>query len=261
MKPKRYRDTDVWPDNWKEWTASLLLISVTLISVYVVIATGALTALTTERTVNVGIAGDARGILQLQPYDGPNGHPADGDPAYARINSNGQLELNMAGDFGSVWGNGVNINANTDIENVFTITNQGRQPVAVRLRKHDDLTTGENGEYANGEADAVLFYHTCDDGDPNTPETPLSAIKPRGSNYRYGADEFSLTAEDVELDPGESITVSMRIDTSVPSVANDNNVGDDLLDSITVIADSSATSEPNTDVSSQACTHSRSDVR
>jgi hypothetical protein len=252
MQPKRYRDTDIWPDNWKEWFISLLLISITRISTYAAIATGAFTALTAERTVNVAIAGDERGIIALRPYDGPHGDPdgvGDGDePTYARINNNGQLEVSTTGGFDGREDTGVNLNANTDIENVFTISNQGNKEVAVRLRKRDDLITGENGDYMNGEANAVLFYHTRDDGLSGTPETPISSVNPDESVNHYEPNEFSLTKEEIELDPGESITVNMRIDTTVPSVANDNNPGDDLLDSITVIADASLTSEPNTEV-------------
>lgn len=248
MQPRRVRDTDIWPDNWKEWAVSLVMVGIVAVSIAAVIATGAFTALTIERTANVAVAGDASATIALHPYDGPNGDPGGGEPTYARIGPDGQLELNTAGDFDGTWGKGVNLNANTDIENVFTITNEGSREVAVRLQPHDDLESGENGEDANGEADAVLFYHTRDDGLSGTPETPLEEVRPRGSTYRYEDDEYSFTAEEVELDPGERITVSLRIDTSAASVAADGNVGDDLVDSLVVVADTSITDEPNTEV-------------
>lgn len=251
MVRKRF-DTDIWPDNWKEWYISLILISAILALGFALITTAPPTGLTQEWTVSVSVAGDSKRVIALRPYDGPNGDPGGmdqgDDPAYARLNHHRQLELNTIGDFTPVFGTAHEINANTDIENVFTITNQGNQEVAISLHKRDDLATGENGEVANTEENAVMFYHTRDDGLSGTPETPLNDIKPAGSIHHYEPNEFSISAQEVELDPGESITISMRIDTSVHTVSKDNNRGDDLLDSITVIADTSATREPNTEI-------------
>jgi hypothetical protein len=238
----------VWPDNWKEWTISIFLVSVTVLSIYMVISTGAFSTVRADRTASVNVVDDTNGGLVLRPYDGPNGHPSGGDPAYARTSSNGQIELNTAGGFGGLSNSGVNLNSNTDIENVFVIANRGDREVAVSVETHDDIASGENGEYANEEDDAVMFYHTHDDGRARTPETPLNDIKPEGSKFTYESNEYTITEEEVELDPGESITVSMRIDTSVDSVAGDANRGDDLLDSITVIADASVVDDPNTEV-------------
>lgn len=252
MVAKRFRDTDIWPDNWKEWYLSLILVSAILALGYALITIGSPAALTYEGAVSVSVVGDSKGAIVLQPYEEPDdasGGVGRGDgPTYARTNRNGQLELNTIGTFTPVFGTAHEMNTNTDIENVFTITNQGNREVAIRLHKHDDLTTGENGEYANTEENTVMFYHTRDDGLRGTPETPLNDIKPAGSRFHYESDEFSITVQEVELDPGESITVSMRIDTSADTFARDNNRGDDLLDSVTVIADTSPVNDPNTEV-------------
>lgn len=193
MSRNRYEDTDVWPDNWKEWSASLILLTITIASVYAVIATGAFAALTADRTATVTTAGDASALLAFSPENDD----------YARL-SNGQLEIAIDGSFasnGAVSWSGVNLDALTQIDDVFSITNQGGNAVSVWI-----TTEGDN-------ADVLGFFGESSDVETRT------AIDSRRAAHR--------------LDPGQSVTVSMKIDTRTENL----EASDELVSEITVHAD------------------------
>lgn len=102
---------------------AIVLIAIGLIT-SAIYATGAFSNLSASRDANVRVAGDASGYLALQPSDGPNG-------AYA-TQQNGQLRVSLT-EVATANGEGVNPNAITRVQSVFTITNQGTQPVEVWL--------------------------------------------------------------------------------------------------------------------------------
>ena len=113
---------------------------------------------------------------------------------YADV-SNGQLELDLANGSAA----GVNPNAKTTVTSVFRITNQGTQKVSVKISD-----SGDN-------SDAVTFYNSTD------------AKRTDGG----------LESSEAALAPGESIVVSIEIDTTTAGVsANDN-----LIDEITITAE------------------------
>ncbi len=159
----------------------------------IVTATGAFTTVTAERTTNVTVAGDSSALLALAPADSPNGN------AYAQEN-NGQLELSLNGDFsGTVDGSGVNLNARTTVDTVFNITNQGSQDVGVYISK-----IGPN-------AGLVQFYNGS-----------------VGSGLNMTSSSNAQT-----VSPGETITVSIEIDT----VGAGLSPGDQLVSDIEINAD------------------------
>jgi len=188
----------------------LLALFAVFAAIGLVTATGAFTTVSAERTTTVNVAGDSSALLQLQPAPGPNGLSGESQSAqagYARIN-NGQLEINIAG-----WNNqgaGVNLNAETDIERVFTVTNQGTQSVEVSLT--------DSGSY-----DTVVSFYNA------TNESEVTNLQGRSIE----TDEAGSTKT---LDVGESMNVSIYIDTT-DSQASGLSGGETLVDGITIEAD------------------------
>jgi hypothetical protein len=105
----------------------LLPVLAVLAAALIVVSTGAFTSITAERTAEIYVAGDASALLALAPAAGPNGDYADYD-------DDGALYLN----FEDVAAAGINVDAITEFDNVFTITNNGTQPVFVELEWHGD---------------------------------------------------------------------------------------------------------------------------
>jgi hypothetical protein len=117
--------------------------------------------------------------------------PGSNGDEYARIEG-GELELNLAGYNSSATG--VNPNAVTDFDSVFVITNQGTQEVAVNIT--------DSGDYN----DSVTFYN----GSVST--GPLES----------GSETLS---------PGDSVVVSIKVDTTGVSGEHD------LITEITISAE------------------------
>jgi len=172
-----------------------------------VTATGAFTTVQAERTAEIGVAGDSSALLQLQGSGTANAQE------YVTTN-NGQLGLDLQN---------VNLDAETDINDTFTITNQGSQTVGVWITRAD--TQDNNGD--DDLADTVAFYNpdghggTQLGGNDVTPSSSGTAVP------RTITDESNA----VNLDPGESLTVSIYINVG------DVGTQEDLIDTVTVHAD------------------------
>ncbi|WP_435184995.1 DUF1102 domain-containing protein [Halobellus sp. EA9] len=168
-----------------------LLALVTIVAALgVVTATGAFTTVSADRTAEVSVAGDSSALLALNPTSGSNGG------AYA-AEENGLFQIT----FGESIGSGVNIEAQTDIQDVFTITNQGTQNVSISIND-----TGDH-------PDAVTFYNVSVDGEKATT-----------SAFEDG---------DYYLDSGETVTVSIYVDTAGLDVDDE----DFLIETIEIKAD------------------------
>ncbi|WP_218124045.1 DUF1102 domain-containing protein [Haloplanus vescus] len=156
--------------------------------------TGAFTSVTATRNVDVEVAGDASAYLRLEGTGGDNSHyvTSDGNGSTLSID----LDSSNSTDKG---GTGVNPDAVTQLDDVFTIENQGTQEVNVGLSK-----TG-------GTAPSLVKFY------------------PEGESY----DGSPLSSTDVTLGTGASTKVSIEIDTEGDSVGD----GDKLLDSVTFNAD------------------------
>ncbi len=100
---------------------AICLIAVGLVT-SAIYATGAFDSATTKRNANVNVVGDAAGYLGLQPADGENGQYATDKGGELALRLDGTLEDGPAGS-------GVNQGSQTVISDIFTITNQGTQPV------------------------------------------------------------------------------------------------------------------------------------
>ncbi|WP_248904034.1 hypothetical protein [Halocatena marina] len=161
---------------------AIVLIAIGLIT-SAIYATGAFSNLSASRDANVRVAGDASGYLALQPSDGPNG-------AYA-TQQNGRLRVSLT-EVATAKGKGVNPNAITRVQNVFTITNQGTQPVEVWLTDDSDAVAFERGTAGapfEGRGQAVTLQ-------PGTPLTVSVAVDTR------------------EVEQGSKLQPSMTLHTS-----------------------------------------------
>lgn len=171
----------------------------------IITATGAFTTVAAERTAQIDVAGDASGLLALEPTEEPDG-------VYAHLSEDGDGAETLTIDFSQVDGAGVNDEAVTDLVDVFTITNNGQQTVAVTITDHDYDANGD--EESSPEDDAVTFYTTSEAG--------------------FGHADGGLESNAIEIAPGDSITVSIYIDTR--GVDEDDTNENDLVDDITIEA-------------------------
>lgn len=180
-----------------------------------VTATGAFSTVQAERSATVGVAGDEAALVAVEPFDGPNGNGGASNAAsdgYARI-EDGTLQLNLGGyDDGVPRGLGVNKDATTDIPNVFVVTNQGARPVAVSVTDTDD----------DGADTAVTFYN------------------PSYATRANGGLETDEGGSAVALGPGESIVVSVYVDTTSADPSDGT-----LVEGITISADANTIDAAN----------------
>ena len=190
------------------------------------VGSGAFTSVSAARSVNVAVAGDDSALLALQPCNGPNG-------AYADIGDDGQFELSIPN---------LNANAFTRIDNVFTVTNQGTQPVVVYIEEN-----GVNTAAADiGVREAQLNTSV---------DLPDEEPGPGGDGI-YGEDVFDVSNPSepgysslgIKLDEGKSIKLGVYVDTSDSNV-NDgvdpdggpSLTADDVIwNSLTIYADAEA---------------------
>jgi hypothetical protein len=158
-----------------------------------VLGTGAFTSVEADRSVDVSAADDTDALLALRPADGPNSALAE--------TIDGTLSLDLSAADG---GPGVNPDALTVFDDVFTVTNRGTDAV--------ELT----GEKSGSHPDAVVFgvnqatggftrrdvFHTLDPDAPTGIESDLlyKGDQPAGNGTRT-------------VPVGHSYYVSLLIDT------------------------------------------------
>ncbi|QLG50071.1 hypothetical protein [Natrinema halophilum] len=126
----------------------IVLITVAVVS-SAVFGPGAFSSLTADRDANVDVVGDANAFIGLEPSDGPNGEYA--------TTKNGELQLALDESVKKGGGGGINRGAKTGIRDVFTITNQGDQPIGIWLDEvHEDVTfTVKSGHPIERKANAI----------------------------------------------------------------------------------------------------------
>ena len=176
------------------------------------IGTGAFTSVSADRSVDVNVAGDAAAYLRLEGTGGNNSEYVTDD------GNGGQLEIDLTDtndNFGTEDPNGVNPDAVTQIDDLFVIQNQGTQEVDVGLTKSDPNN--------NSNESLVTFYATNLDA---------------GSSFdRYSSggtgNTVALGSTDATLGTGDSVTVSVEIDTEGSTVSP----GTQILDSVTINGD------------------------
>lgn len=142
----------------------LLALVTIVVAASLVTATGAFSSVTAERTTEVKVASDSDAFLAL------DGNTEGGNGEYVSTDG-GKLSIDLTTS--SEGAKGVNPDAVTTFDNLFTITNQGSQAVNLELTPKGD------------HKEAIKFY------DENG-----ETVSERGS-----------------IEPGTSITVGIKVDT------------------------------------------------
>lgn len=157
-----------------------------------VVGSGAFTSVQANRPIEVSVAEDASAYLNINPASSPNG-------AYAEITGD-TIEINLNDD-ADVDGSGLNAEADTTIEDIVAVTNEGTQGVGLSVDVAFDSSIGNNSEFS------VLANGSPGDG---------------------GGLSSDLEEEWVDLDVGETVYLGAEITTT--SVA-------DLEGDVTIKAD------------------------
>lgn len=170
----------------------LVVLVAVSVSVSFVVAAGAFTSVSAERTAVVDVVGDEEGVLRLEPSTGPNG-------AYASLEG-GTLGIDLGGD------RGVGADAATRIDDVFLVSNHGSQSIAVWIEDRE-------GPF-EPEEDNVVLYRGTPDSPGAIPEGLTTEDLAEGWPKEYLADLRLGSPDDaVTLEPGESIRIGMAINT------------------------------------------------
>lgn len=137
--------------------------------------TGAFTSVEAERDLTVETADDANAFLGITPYDGPNGQ-------YANVQTDGTVDIDFTSN-DAASGVGLNKNADTNIENVLQITNNGTQAVRVNVAIED-----ENGDIGGDAASGLEIGISGDkEGGPTSPD--FARLGPDYDGELLGAGE------------------------------------------------------------------------
>ena len=154
------------------------------------VGSGAFSSVEADRDVSVEVANDADAYLGLEGLDNANANQ------YVS-SSGGTLEIDIAGSGNS--GTGVNQDAVTEFNELFTVSNQGTQDVFFYIRYDPDdgqeeFLDGAPVDQEDPEGEQNLEFFRADDGFIlNFPEG--------GSSNASG------------IGAGESIDVGLRVDT------------------------------------------------
>jgi hypothetical protein len=153
----------------------------------VVTGTGAFTSVAAKRDLTVAVADDANALLALEPGDGENGDYVETD--------DGTLGINISGTNDGFDGSGVNTDAITVFEDIFTIRNQGTQEVSVGVTPVGFLDVENFGSLL------VLIVPTS-----NFPRVSL----PVGQEEQYSIIAASISADISNLGVDSEISVEAQ---------------------------------------------------
>lgn len=133
----------------------LLALVALVVAASMVMATGAFSTVTAERSTNVKVTGDEKAFLGVKPS------PDSKNSQYAKQQPNGELVVNLNQKAKGVTGQGVNPDAVSSFDNVFTITNQGTQSVSVWLEDSSDRVSfyvgGDTSNRPSSQGGAVTI--------------------------------------------------------------------------------------------------------
>jgi hypothetical protein len=221
-------------------------------------ATGAFTTVEAERTADMNVEGDAGALLAIQPTSTTQATEflTENDTADSEF----QINLEEAQ---------LNTNATTTQEDFFNITNNGENTVAVWIATEGGAQDGIDG--ISGEDVNTTFYVDNSSGGV-TPtgdhvdiadriDTHDTFVDDSGDSEDYvisqaqNASSSSETPEvngiAVELQPGETVSVSMAIEIEDPNgdlnLSPDSN-GDPILEDVVILASADATGSPHVGV-------------
>ncbi|MXV60836.1 hypothetical protein GS429_01865 [Natronorubrum sp. JWXQ-INN-674] len=171
----------------------------TTIGASAIVGSGAFTSTEMDRVASIEVADDPDALLGLEPCDGPNG-----DYALLEEDTRGRekLEIRIDPDNPNIIGEGVNPQSDTWICCIFTVKNQGTQPVEVGFNTGGG-SLRSNARWLWSADDSVV-----DESNPRPAETQTDT--PCGTVYRLGTPgQASLPT----IASGEDFTVNLRINT------------------------------------------------
>ena len=119
------------------------------------VGSGAFTSVEADRDISVEVTGDASAFLGLEPYPGSNGEYADG--------SGDTVSLDFTETSGADGSTGLNYNADTNIEDVLQVRNNGTQDVYVNVGIVD--SSGNTGQDVAGLQEFGISGDSTDKGD------------------------------------------------------------------------------------------------
>lgn len=188
------------------------------------LGTGAFTSVQAHRTVEIEVAGDEEAYLGLLA-NAENPVATD----LVAEDGDGHLELTL---------DSINEHADTDLDGLFRICNNGKQPVCVWLEKEGEVVqcTQEAfpGDPTSEERDAIRFYRN---GDPEATidSAATGVVLPIGGCLPVGVDLCTTGVDEgTELLP-DGVTVYADADAACGSSGEGNGDGE-LLPGISFVA-------------------------
>ena len=185
------------------------------------LGTGAFSSVSADRTVNVEVAGDSGSLLALEP---------DADTELATMDGD-TLQINL-GDSDA----GLNVNATTTVEPLFTATNNGGNTVNFEVSS----ATGDDVNLSDNTITVGVFE------DDNGSEADAGTLDITFYDNSGSADSNSIVNSPVELadadDSDNDVDIAVEIDTNDVSASDISSavVG---IDSITLEANATASGE------------------
>ena len=168
---------------------ALLLVSAVMAS----LGTGAIYVFSAKRSSSMVVASDAQGFIGIQS-----------NSPYAKVDKEGAITF----DFSTALAKGFNAQSKTEINDVFTVTNQSAETVYVWLEAEGwDSWHNAGLEYriqeTNGEVTNV------DDWYGNTQPQGKNLLSSTGMNFVNGVGKMAY----VKLEPGEYFKVKILVNT------------------------------------------------
>jgi len=168
---------------------ALLLVSAVMAS----LGTGAIDVFSAKRSSSMVVASDAQGFIGIQS-----------NSPYAKVDKEGAITF----DFSTALAKGFNAQSKTEINDVFTVTNQSAETVYVWLEAEGwDSWHNAGLEYriqeTNGEVTNV------DDWYGNTQPQGKNLLSSTGMNFVNGVGKMAY----VKLEPGEYFKVKILVNT------------------------------------------------
>jgi hypothetical protein len=218
-------------------------------------ATGAFTTVEAERTADVNVDGDANALLAITPAE----DPADSSFIQQSTTTNQTFEIVLSGTDET---SGVNANATTTAEDIVNITNNGEEAVDVWINT-------EGGQQADSPHVNTTFYidnqhreSVAESGGTQGDDTTqINDTKdPVSINERINTFDAFVDSEDivisenvsedsvgetpttdegnlaVEIEPGETVTVSMAVEIEPEANVDLTDTDDPILNNVTILA-------------------------
>lgn len=176
--------------------------------------TGAFTSVEAERGMNVAVADDANAYLALSKTDNPNSQD------YVTT-SNGQIKLNLDGSDNG--GSGFNKNAETRIDDIIRVSNQGTQTVNVWVTLDD----GDDTDSDTFDDDTLYFYPrdstetALNNGDGDADDGDDVLTLPPGKSANLGV---YVDLGDISGQPDEDTTATFNADVDAGESGSSNQV-------------------------------------